>query len=280
MILVTGATGNVGRELVPQLLDVGEEVRVLVRDPRKAVGLPARAERVTGDLDAPATLRDAMRGVRSVYLIAFETRQVENVVAAARSAGARHIVRQSTIEAGAVPPLGPGTWHREQELVIERSGLAWTHLRPTMLMVNTIGWWAASIRARDTVVFPGGDGRVSPVDPRDVAACAVAVLAQPGHEARAYEVTGPESLTIGEMVAVLSRLLGRPIRYVDMPERAVEGWLIEQGASSALAAALVETLGALRASRYAYVADTVERLTGRKGRTFEAWCREHLGAFR
>lgn len=280
MILVTGATGNVGRELVPQLLDAGHEVRVLVRDPTRAVGLPARAERVTGDLDEPATLRDAMRGVGSVYLIAFETSQVENVVVAARSAGARHIVRQSTIEAGAVPPLGPGRWHREQELVIERSGLAWTHLRPTMLMVNTIGWWAASIRARDTVVFPGGDGRVSPVDPRDVAAVAAAVLTQPGHDGRAYEVTGPESLTIGEMVAALSRVLGRPIRYVDMPERAVEGWLIEQGASSALAAALVETLGALRASRYAYVADTVEALTGRAGRTFEAWCREHMGAFR
>ncbi len=279
MILVTGATGNVGRELVPQLLAAGEEVRVLVRGLRRAVHLDDRAERAVGDLDRPETLEPAMVGVRALYLIA-SSRQVANAVAVARVSGVSHVVRQSTIEAGAVPPLGPGRWHREDEVLIESSGIAWTHLRPTMMMVNTIAWWAESICGEGAVFFPGGDGRVSPVDPRDVAAVGRAVLTQRGHEGRAYEVTGPELLTIGRMVEVLSRVLGKPLRYVDIPERAAGVWMAKRGVPLRLVDALVETLGALRSSRFAYVADTVERLTGREGRSFEAWCRENVAAFR
>ena len=278
MILVTGATGNVGRELVPQLLDAGQKVRVLVRDPAKVEHLGPEVERAHGDLDEPDTLPPALAGVRAVYLIAY-TRQVENVVAAAKRAGVAHLVRQSTVEAGAQPPLGPGTWHREAELVVERSGLAWTHLRPTMMMVNTIQWWAESIRTQGTVIFPGGDGRVSPVDPCDIAAVARVVLTRPGHASRAYEVTGPQLLTIGEMVATLSQVLGKSIGYVDVPEAVAGEWMTKAGMSPKLVAALVETLGSLRTNRFAYVVDTVERLTGDAGRTFEAWCQEHASAF-
>jgi uncharacterized protein YbjT (DUF2867 family) len=278
MILVTGATGNVGSLLVPKLLAAGQKVRVLVRDPAKVAHLGSQVERVHGDLDKPDTLPPAMAGVRAIYLIA-DTGQVGNVVAAARQAGVAHIVRQSTIEAGAQPPLGPGTWHREAELLIERSGITWTHLRPTMMMVNTIGWWAESIRARGTVFFPGGEGRVSPVDPDDIAAVAGVVLTEPGHEGQAYDVTGPQLLTVGEMVATLSRLLDKPINYVDVPEATAGEWMTRGGMSPILAAALVETMGGLRSNRFAYVADSVERLTGHPGRTYESWCREHIGAF-
>jgi uncharacterized protein YbjT (DUF2867 family) len=149
-----------------------------------------------------------------------------------------------------------------------------------MMMVNTIQWWAGSIQAQETVFFPGGEGRVSPVDPVDIAAAACAVLTQDGHEGHAYDVTGPELLTIGDMVDVLSRVLGRPIRYVDVPEASAARWMARSGFSGELTNALVETLGALRASRFAHVADTVERLTGRKPRSFEAWCRENVDAFR
>lgn len=278
MILVTGATGNVGAELVPQLLAAGQAVRVLAHDPTKAAHLGNQVQQAAGDLDKPETLASVMHGVRAVYLVA-QAGQVHGAVAAAQRAGVRHIVRQSTMEAGIDPPLGPGRWHREAELAIERSGLAWTHLRPTMMMVNTSAWWAPGIRASQTVRFPGGDGRVSPVDPRDIAATACAVLTQPGHEGHAYDVTGPQLLTIGEMVAILSRVLGHDIRYVDVPEAEAGQQMASSGAPPALVAALLETLAGIRANKFACIADTVARLTGHPGRTYQTWCQEHVGAF-
>jgi uncharacterized protein YbjT (DUF2867 family) len=280
MILVTGATGNVGSELVPQLVEVGANVRVLIRHSSQASRFSPHVEPVRGDLDDAKSLLAAMEGVRAVYVIAFQTSQIENVVNAARAARVSYLVRQSTIEAGVVPPIGPGTWHREQERLIERSGIPWTHVRPTMMMANTVQWWAESIRAERRVLFPGGEGRVSPVDARDIAAVARVILTNAGHQGRAYDVTGPKSLTIGDMVSILSRVLNIPIQYVDVPEAEAGVWMVERlGFSPVLAAALVETLGALRASRFPDVADTVRRLTGRDGRSYEAWCRENAEAF-
>jgi uncharacterized protein YbjT (DUF2867 family) len=280
MILVTGATGNVGTHLVPYLLKADQRVRVLVRDPAKVSHLSGHVDVAVGDLDAPDTVDMAMDGVRAVYLVAFETHQVAHVVEAATRAAVERVVRQSTIEAGTVPALGPGTWHREQEVLVERSGLAWTHLRPTMMMVNTIDWWGESIRTAGAVFFPGGQGRVSPVDPADVAAVACAVLTTAGHAGHAYEVTGPELLTIAEMVATLSQVLETSIRYVDVPEAAAVEWMAGSGLPRQVAVALGETLGGLRTNRFATVADTVERLTGRPPRSYAAWCRANADAFR
>lgn len=280
MILVTGATGTVGSELVAQLRDSKLEVRALVHDPKKTSRLGDKVEIAVGDLDQPETLRPAMESVHAVYAIAFFTEQIRNLVDAAKHSGVKLIVRQSTIEAGATPPIGPGKWHREQEEIIERSGLAWVHLRPTLMMTNIIQWWSATIRAQGRVYFPGGPGRTAPVDPYDVAAVASSVLTAPhAHEGKAYDVTGPEPFTVAEMVQVLSKAVGKPIRYVRVPALAAGWWMRRQGLSRELVAALMETQRAWQRNRYAYVADTVERLTGRPGRTFEAWCRAHAAAF-
>jgi (4-alkanoyl-5-oxo-2,5-dihydrofuran-3-yl)methyl phosphate reductase len=278
MILVSGATGNVGGELVPQLLAAGQKVRVLTRDHGKAAHLGTQVETVAGDMDKPQTLASALDGVRAVYLVA-RSDQVATMVTAARQAGVQHIVRQSTMEAGFDPPVGPGRWHRAAELATERSGLAWTHLRPTMMMVNTSDWWAPGIRTSRTVRFPGGLGRISPVDPRDIAATACAVLTQPGHHGRAYDVTGPQLLTIGEMVAILSRVLGQDIRYIDVPETEAGAWMAQSGAPPTVVAALLETLAGIRANKFAHIADTVARLTGHPGHTYQTWCQEHADAF-
>lgn len=278
MILISGATGNVGKTLVGQLLDEGAQVRVLVRDERKADAFRNRVDVAVGDLDKPDTLTAAMRGVDRLYFVTPVTEQVVHLLKAARQADVKHVVKQSTIEADR--SLGPGKWHRHQEEMIKSMGFAWTFIRPTMFMSNTIEWWSATVKAQNAVYFPGGNGKVPPVDARDVAAVACAVLTRPGHEGQIYEVTGPDALTIGGMVQILAKGLGEPLRYVNVPAFLAAIWLRRFGMSRELVKGLMETLGALRRNEYAYVTDTVEKVGGVKPRTFEAWCREHVNDFR
>ncbi|OGO33737.1 MAG: hypothetical protein A2W35_12280 [Chloroflexi bacterium RBG_16_57_11] len=277
MILISGATGNVGRHLVGGLLDQGEKFRILVRDERKVAHLGQGVERVVGDLNKPETLAAAMRGVDRLYFVTPEPQQVLNLLEAARTAGVRHVVKQSTIEADR--SLGPGRWHREQEELVESYGFEWTFLRPTMLMVNVIEWWGATIKSHGAVYFPGGKGRVPPVDPRDVAAVAARVLTSPGHTGRIYELTGLEALTIGEMVSILGKVLGKRIRYVNVPAFLAAIWMRRFGLPAYLVDGLMETLGALRRSEYAYVTDAVLSVTGCPPGSFDAWCRDNIAAF-
>jgi len=278
MILISGATGNVGKVLVKQLLDEDVQIRVLVRDERKVAEFGNRADVVVGDLDKPDTLRTAMRGVDRLYFVTPVTEQVVNLLKAAKQAGAKYVVKQSTIEADR--SLGPGKWHREQEELVKSMGFAWTFIRPTMFMSNVIEWWGATIKMQNAVYFPGGNGTVPPVDARDVAAVACTVLTRPGHEGKIYEVTGPQALKIGEMVQILSKALGKPLRYVNVPAILAAIWLRRFGMSRELVKGLMETLGALRRNEYAYVTDAVECIGGVKPQTFDTWCRENVNAFR
>lgn len=277
MILVTGATGNVGQELVQQLLKKGERFRILVRHPQKVAALAGKVEIAVGDLDNPGTLVDALKGVEQLYFVTAQTQQVRTLLEAAQHAGVRHVVKQSTIEAGR--SLGPGKWHRQQEQLIQSMGFEWTFLRPTMMMVNTIQWWAETIKSQNAVYFPGGKGKVPAVDPGDVAAVACVVLTEPGYIGKIFDITGPQSLTIGEMVEILAKVIGKPIKYIDVPVFAAAIAMLRNGTSLNLAYHLMQTLGALRRSEYAGVTDVVERVGGGKPRTFEEWCRDNIGAF-
>ena len=278
MILVTGATGNVGKFLIPQLLAKDAPVRILIRDKSKVAQLGDRVECVVGDLDRPETLRPAMQDVDRLYIVTPDTQQVTRLLAAAKEAGVSHVVKQSTIEADRA--LGPGKWHRAQEELIMASGMGWTFLRPTMMMVNTIEWWSATIKSHGTVYFPGGKGQVAPVAPADVAAVAAAVLTDaPAHNGQIYELTGPESLTIGDMVRTLGTVLGRRLRYVNVPAPLAALWLRRMGLPGYVVTGLVETLGALRRSEYAYGTDAVAQVGGVKPQCYAAWCAANRAAF-
>jgi uncharacterized protein YbjT (DUF2867 family) len=279
MILVTGASGHVGSELVSQLLDLSQPVRVLTRDPRRVAGWGDRVECAVGSYDQPATLDAAMQGVEQLFLMTSEI-GAEHVAAATRAAqqaGVRHVVYLSSSGVN-FPTLLIGKWHLDREAIVRASGLTWTFLRPGNFMSNTL-MWAESIRTQGAVYFPGGDVRSAPIDPQDIAAVAALALTRPGHEGRIYELTGEEMLTAAQQTELLSHVLGRPIRYVDIPPSAARETMLKSGMPPVLADAITEVFAFLRDGQAAHATDTFEQVVGRKPRRFEAWCRDHVAAF-
>jgi uncharacterized protein YbjT (DUF2867 family) len=278
MILVTGATGNIGKELIPLLFESGQSVRVLVRDERKVSHLDPHIERAVGDLDKPDTLQATLRGVDRIFLVTYETRQDIHVLEAAKQAGVNSVVKVSTLEASRSYLL-VGRWHREREELIEASGLEWTFLRPGMFMSNSIQWWAETIKAQGRVYFPGGKGQVAPVAPRDVAAVAAVALTRPEHASKIYELTGPELLTIDDMAQIIGIVIGRQVKYVNVPMFAARLQMLMSGMDGTLVKALMQVASELRNNKGAVLTKTVEGVTGRPAQTFDAWCREHASAF-
>ena len=279
MILVTGPTGNIAKELIPLLLKAGQSMRVFVRDEKKVAHLDSTIERLVGDLDIRETLIPAVKGVERIFLVTYEARQDVHVLEAAKRAGVQHIVKLSTLEASE-HRIQVGKWHYEREELIRASGLGWTFLRPGMFMSNSIEWWAETIKGQGSVFFPGGkNGKVAPVDPRDVARVAAIALTQSGHNGQAYELSGSELFTIGEMVRTISKVLGKSIKYMDIPPIAAKLFMLKTGMDKTLVNALMEMLASLRKNEGAIVTDTVQQVTGQPPRTFESWCRKHIKAF-
>ncbi len=277
-ILVIGATGAVGTELVAQLTQDGYQVRALTRNPQKAAKFGSNVEVVIGDLDDQNSLIAPMRGVERFFLITASTQQDKNALAAAKETGARHVVKISTQEAGWTPVQGHGRWHKEREELIRSSDLTWTFLRPSMYMNFALSW-VQSIQLENAIHSAGGSGMLGPIDPRDVAAVAKAALTMVGHENAAYELTGPELLSFGEMAMALSKVISRPIQHVEISEAQQAEIFAKMGLPRYAADGLVETFSLVRAGRFAYLTDDVEKVTGRKPRCFEAWAREHLTEF-
>jgi uncharacterized protein YbjT (DUF2867 family) len=170
-------------------------------------------------------------------------------------------------------------WHRESELLLEHSGMAWTFVRPTGFMTNALGW-ASSIRQHGAVHAPGGDGKLSVIDPRDIAAVAVAALTQPGHEGMSYDVTGPAALSTAEQVQTISDVIGKPVTYVDIPESAARSHMLGGGMPEVIVDALLEFMTMVRAGRAADVTDAVPKVITRPARTFHDWVTQNADAFR
>jgi uncharacterized protein YbjT (DUF2867 family) len=282
MILVTGATGNVGGEVVKQLLEAGAPVRVLARDPAKAAKLGAGVSVVRGDLAAPETLGPAFAGVTKAFVLSTGpdlARLAGNAVDAAKKAGVAHVVLLSVLGAEFEPSFELGRWHRESERKLEASGLAWTFLRPGSFASNALSW-VSSIKAQGVVYSPYGEGKSAPIDPRDIAAVAVKALLAPGHEGKAYSLTGSAAITTGEQVAKISAAIGRPLRFVDVPPEAARDGMLEAGMHPLLVDALLELMARVRAGHGATVSTAVADVLGRPARTFDAWLHDHVAAFR
>jgi uncharacterized protein YbjT (DUF2867 family) len=283
MILVTGATGTVGSEVVKQLLEAGAPVRVIARDPAKAAAkLGSAVDVVRGDLGAPETLGAAFAGVSKAFVLSTGPdgpRLEGNAFDAAKKAGVAHVVDLSVFGAASERGTTIDRWHRESEKKLEASGLAWTFLRPGAFASNAL-MWIPSIKAQGAVFSPAGEGKMTPIDPRDIAAVAVKALTTPGHEGKAYPLTGPEALSTAEQVAKIAAAIDRPLRFVDVPPAAAREGMLKAGMPALLADALLEFMALARAGHGATITTTVADVLGRPARTFDAWLRDHVAAFR
>ncbi len=284
MILVTGATGTCGREIVKQLAAAGVKVRAMVRSPEKAgdIRLPG-VEIVQGDLTRPESLNAPLQGVERALLLTpseiTDWDMCANFLTAAKRSEIRHIVRLSV--------LGADRWnacrllrsHRQCERDIEASGLAYTHLRPNMFYQNMFSY-ADTIRKEGMLRLPLGDAKIGQVDVRDVAAVAAAVLTQPGrHEGMAYEITGPELLTCHDVVRELSTLLNRKVSYVAISPEAFKQNLMRTGRSEVMVGRLNELFADFRVGGGEVLTTAVQDLIGRPPISFGSFIKDYETVF-
>ena len=285
MILITGATGTTGREVVRELRRLGAKgVRALVRDPARADFIRAAGfETKAGDFGRPETLDAALEGVERALLLTPPTpdtvSQHHDFIVAAAGAGVRYVVKLSAFAADADAPEGFGRWHGQSENLLKTSGLKWTILRPNFFMQNLLGQ-ARQIAATGGIFQPVGDARASFIDVRDIAAVAARALTEDGHEGQTYTLTGPEALSYHDVAAKLSEAAGRGIEYVPVSPEQFRAGALGAGLPEWLVSAL-ERLNELFASgEAAEVTDAVRRVGRKEPYTFDRFARDHADAFK
>jgi uncharacterized protein YbjT (DUF2867 family) len=277
MILVIGATGTVGSEVVRQLVATGERPRALVRDPATArQRLGDQVEQVVGDLDRPETIAAALAGVDRVFLLTTQSsRQSEwerAVIGAAARAGVGQLVKLSVFRANEQSPLQVARQHGQAERVLAQSGLAATILRPVFFMQNLL-----AMIHDGAIATAAGDGRVAMVDARDIAAVAVATLTGGGHAGKTYTLTGPEALSFYQVASILSRQTGRPLRHVRVPPDKVRVALQGRGVAAWYADDMAKLHSMLAVGYEEVVTDDIHRVTGRPPRTLAQFAGDHAG---
>jgi uncharacterized protein YbjT (DUF2867 family) len=285
MILVTGATGLNGSELVRRLAAKGIPSRALVRNLAKAQPLAAlpSVEVVEGDMARPESLVEALRGVERAMLISssdptmLETQS--SFIDAARNAGVKHVVKLSGIIPELDSPFRFARMHAEIEQRLEDSGMAYTHLRAGEFMPSYFRQ-VPSIVGRGILALPMGDARIASVDIGDLAEVAIAVLTTTGHEGKTYPLTGPESLTMAEVAEKLSVATGKAIRYVDVPPDEANKARLAAGMPPYLADGLDELFAERRRGKESRVWPTIEEVFGRRPTSFDEFARRNAGIFR
>jgi uncharacterized protein YbjT (DUF2867 family) len=275
MILVTGATGNIGAELVQSLAEAGEPVRALVRDP--STPLPDGAIAVTGDLNEPASLRPALAGATGVFLLP-GYRDMPGLLDEARAAGVQRVVLLSGGSAGSGDLTNAvSAYMIRSEEAVRDSGLPATVLRPSGFMSNALRW-LPQLQAGDVVRDAFPNVAIAMIDPADIAAVAAAALTSDDHAGQVYRLSGPAPLLPADRVRVLAEVLDRPLTFVGQSDDEARAEM-----SQAMPAEYVDAFfrfyadGELDESP---VLPTVREVTGREPRPFEQWARAHADAFR
>jgi uncharacterized protein YbjT (DUF2867 family) len=285
MLLITGATGTIGRPLVDALVNEDVKVRAVTHDPQ-AANLPAGVEVVEGDLSRPATIAPFLEGVTALFL---HPRAVGlaagELLALARELGVRRVVALSATNVDDPPDQQPSRYQGDRNKEVEdaavASGLAWVSLRASFFAANTLRAWGAQIRAGDLVRGPYANFAEAPIHERDLAEVVARALGSDdlvARRGRRLELTGPQSLTHQQMVATIGEVLGRPLRYQELPPQVAKQGMVQQGIPEAFVEALLARY-AREVGQPAPVTGEVERVLGRPARTYAEWVADHAAAF-
>jgi uncharacterized protein YbjT (DUF2867 family) len=277
MILVTGASGTVGSEVVKALGGSGARVRAGYRS--RPQNVPKGMESVALDYDRPATIRPALKDVETLFLLSNSVDVERKVVDEAKRSGVKRIVKLSVLGA-AEEGFIFARWHRAVETYIESSGLAWTFLRPNGFMQNVVNYMGDTIRGQSALYSSGANGAASHVDARDIGRVGAKVLTEAGHEGKAYDLTGPAALTYGEIAETLTRVLGRPIRYVPISHEQYRQAAVAAGTPEGYADALVDLNRYYAEGHGARVSPAVRQLNGRDPIPFAQFARDYADKLR
>lgn len=261
MIVVTGATGNVGRPLVRALLAAGEQVRAV-----------SRRGAYRADLADPTSLNPALADAKAVFLLTAGDllgADLTPVLSVVRSSGVPRVVLLSSqgVRTGHHPPA--------LEDAVRASGLEWTMLRPGGFHSNTLQW-TESVRARREVAAPFGDVALPTIDPADIADVAAVVLRDPAHAGKVYELTGPAPISPREQTAAIASAVGEPVRFVAQTRAEAKAAMLRHMPEPVAES----TLNLLSSPALGQVSPVAERLLGRPARPFAEWAAEHAAVFR
>ena len=284
-ILVTGATGNVGSAVLGNLGTTEVNLRTLAHDEAKAQSLKDRGvEAVVGDFLEPETLIPALQGVSTVLLITpihpEQVTQASNVIKAAKESGNDpRIVRLSVHQASHEAPSRNSRQHAQIEDEVRSSGLPYTLLRPTTFMQNTLVT-ARTVASEGRIYQPFKDGKLGMIDARDIGEVAAKVLTEEGHEGKVYTLTGPAAISFYEVAEALSEILGKEVRYVNIPLEDAKRAMLNMGLSEWRAEVLVEYAKAHSEGYSNFTTEDVEQLTGHRATSYKEFATDFERVFR
>jgi uncharacterized protein YbjT (DUF2867 family) len=279
-LLVIGATGTVGRQVVLGLSAKGACVRAMTRNPA-AARLPPDVEIAKGDLTIPETLDRCLDDVDTVFLVWTAPMAATDAALAAIAKQAGRIVFLSAPLKTPHPffqqPNPARTLALHVEELIEQSGLEWTFLRPGMFAANSLDFWGPRLRAGNVVRWPYLKAPTAPIDERDIAAVGVRALIEDGHGGKEYVLTGPQSLTQYEQIATIGQVIGRALTIEEISrDEARRAW---STVMPAVVADMLMNAWEAALGQPAYMTSTVQQITGRAARTFADWTKDHVAAF-
>ena len=285
-ILVTGSTGTVGSEVVKQLASSGQRIKAAIHTQNKADKFKDNnaIDIVNIDYNKPETFADAPNSVDKLFLVTFPSPDMTNIssnlVKEAKKNEIKHIVKLSVLGAGVEPGTILGRVHRQEEKIIEESGLPYSFLRPGAFMQNFVTYFGKTIREQNAFYLPTEEGKVSFVDVRDISSAAVVILSgnHSQYENKAYGITGQEALSYGQAAEFLSKECGRKISYVNISEESARKGMKETGMTDWLIDAILEFYAIIRAGHAAQITRSIEEISGRKPILFSQFAKDYAKA--